>query len=33
MDAGWWQPMMIAALLTFTPPAWLRRLPFVSSAQ
>lgn len=26
LDTGWWQFMMIAALLTFLPPAWLRRV-------
>jgi hypothetical protein len=26
MDAGWWQPMMIAALLSFLPARWLRRV-------
>ncbi len=25
LDTGWWQPMMISALLTFVPAAWLRR--------
>lgn len=25
LDTGWWQPMMISALLTFLPPRWLRR--------
>jgi hypothetical protein len=29
IDAGWWQPMMISALVTFLPPRWLRRLPLV----
>lgn len=29
-DTGWWQPMMISALLTFLPARWIKKVPWIS---